>query len=169
MWLRRDPSTARFGASPSRARRRRARRSRRIAPIADPRLVYADSSALVKLVVDEPESDVLASHLAAESTVVATSRIALVEVPRATSIANPSAEAREETARLLESCLLIDVTDALLRSAAALTSVEIRTLDAIHLASAGAVEPDEVATYDRRLAEAARGLGLSVSHPGVPG
>jgi predicted nucleic acid-binding protein len=61
------------------------------------------------------------------------------------------------------------VSDALLRSAAALTSLEIRTLDAIHLASAGAVEPDEVATYDRRLAEAARGLGLSVSHPGVPG
>lgn len=99
---------------------------------------------------------------------MAMSRIALVEVPRATSLANPSAQAREETARLLESCLLVDVTDAVLRSAAALTSVEVRTLDAIYFARAREVEPDEFVTYDRRLAEAAGRLGVPVSHPGAP-
>jgi hypothetical protein len=42
-----------------------------------------------------------------------TSRIALVEVPRATSLANPAPEVQGETERLLASCLLIDVTDGL--------------------------------------------------------
>ena len=99
---------------------------------------------------------------------MATSRIALVEVQRATSVANPSPEAQEETARLLESCLLIDVSEAVLRAAAGLTSVEVRTLDAIHLASAQRVEPDEFIVYDRRLREAAGRLGFAVSHPGAP-
>lgn len=123
----------------------------------------------MKLVVDEPESADLSAHLRSDDAVIATSSLALVEVPRATSIANPSPEVQSETARLLESCLLIEVGNPLLRSAAALTSVELRTLDAIHLASAVELEPDELVTYDRRLAEAARRLGLPVSHPGAPG
>jgi predicted nucleic acid-binding protein len=122
----------------------------------------------VKLVVDEPESADLAAHLESDDAVIATSSVALVEVPRATSIANPSREVQSETARLLESCLLLAVSEALLRVAAGLASVEIRTLDAIHLASAQWVEPDEVLTYDRRLREAARRLGFAVAHPGQP-
>jgi len=137
-------------------------------PTAERRVVYADSSALVKLVVDEPEGADLAAHLESADAVIATSSVALVEVPRATSIANPSPEVQNETARLLESCLLIGVSDPLLRAAAGLASAEIRTLDAIHLASAQRVRPDEVLTYDRRLGEAARRLGLAVAHPGQP-
>ena len=122
----------------------------------------------MKLVVDEQESADLATHLGSDDAVIATSSVALVEVTRATSIANPSPEVRAETARLLESCLLLDVTEPLLRSAAGLASAEVRTLDAIHLASAERVEPDEVLTYDRRLREAARLLGFAVAHPGQP-
>ena len=65
------------------------RPSRRTALSAERRLSYVDSSALVKLVIEETESSELASHLT-EDAVLATSRIALVEVPRATSLATPA-------------------------------------------------------------------------------
>jgi uncharacterized protein len=143
----------------------RAKRSRTIALRAERQLVYSDSSALVKLVIEETESSALDRHLA-RGQLVATSRIALVEVPRATAIANPSEEVRRETERLLGSCLLIDVTDALLRTAVGLASASVRTLDAIHLASALRVEADEVVAYDQRLAAAAVERGLVVSGPG---
>jgi predicted nucleic acid-binding protein len=120
-------------------------------------------------VIEEPESDELGEYLAAGEPAIATSRIALVEVTRATAIANPSPEARAEAERLLASCLLVDVSDGLLRAAARLTSPEVRTLDAVHLASAQRVGPDAVLVYDRRLREAARAAGFSVAHPGAPG
>jgi uncharacterized protein len=128
--------------------------------------VYADSSALVKLIVDEPESDALESYVASGPQ-LATSRIALVEVARATTLANPAPEVREETVRVLESCMLVDVSAALLRSAAALTTASVRTLDAVHLASALRVEADELVAYDRRLLRAAVANGLQVTSPGV--
>ena len=130
----------------------------------EPRLVYADSSALVKLVIEEPESASLGAHLA-DGPALATSRIALVEVTRATALANPSPDVRAETGRLLASCLLVDLTDDLLRAAARLASDSVRTLDAIHLASALRIGPDELVAYDRRLATAAAEHGLSVAAP----
>jgi predicted nucleic acid-binding protein len=89
-------------------------------------------------------------------------------VTRATSIANPSPEARAETERLLASCLLVDVSDGLLRAAARLTSRQVRALDAVHLASAERVDPDAILVYDRRLQDAARSAGFVVAHPGAP-
>ena len=130
------------------------------------KVLYVDSSALVKLVISEAESEALAEHVS-DDAVLATSRIAIVEVPRAASVANPSAEARTEAQRVVESCLLVDVTDRLLRRAARHTSATVRTLDAIHLASAEHVEPDEMIVYDRRLREAAVHIGLPVAHPGT--
>jgi uncharacterized protein len=96
-----------------------------------------------------------------------TSRIALVEVLRATSIANPAPEVRDEAERLLASCLLVDVTDWILRAASGLTSASVRTLDALHLASALRVQPDELIAYDRRLLGAAAEQRLVVSSPGA--
>jgi predicted nucleic acid-binding protein len=133
---------------------------------AERRLLYADSSALVKLVIEEPESASLERHVQ-DRRLLATSRVALVEVARATAIANPAPEVQAEAGRLLRSCLLVDVTDALLRSAAGLTSAAVRTLDAIHLASALRIEPDELVAYDRRLLAAAAELGLTVASPGA--
>jgi predicted nucleic acid-binding protein len=129
-------------------------------------LVYADSSALVKLIIDEPESEALERYVA-NGPVLATSRIALVEVTRATALANPAPEVREETARVLDSCLLVDVSAALLRSAAALASGSVRAIDAVHLASALRVDADELVAYDRRLVAAAAANGLGVSSPGA--
>jgi uncharacterized protein len=120
----------------------------------------------VKRVIDEAESADLESYLASEA-VIATSRLALVEVPRATRIANPSEELQHETRRLLDACLLVDVTDRLLRSAAPLASREVRTLDAIHLATALYIDADELVAYDRRLLDAAEAQGLQAAAPGL--
>jgi len=124
---------------------------------------------LVKLVIAEPESDALAAYVEAKDAAIATSAIALVEVRRATAIANPSPDVRAETERLLYGSFLVDVSEGLLRAAATLTSRVVRTLDAIHLASAQWVDADEMLVYDRRLLEAARSIGLAVSHPGTAG
>ena len=98
---------------------------------------------------------------------LAASALATVEVTRATTLANPSPEVRAEVERLLDSCLLMGVSDAILTDAAALTSASIRSLDAVHLASAMRLDPDEFVVYDRRLAAAARTIGISVVSPGT--
>jgi predicted nucleic acid-binding protein len=144
--------------------RPRARRSRKIALSAERRLVYADSSALVKLVIEETESAALQRHLE-DDPLLATSRIAVVEVSRATALANPSQEVREEVDRLFASCLLVAVSEQLLRAARKLASASVRTLDAIHLASALRVEADELLAYDRRLLDGAVEQGLTTASP----
>jgi predicted nucleic acid-binding protein len=129
--------------------------------------LYLDSSALVKRVISEPESNALVAYLSDGGRLPATSSVALVEVRRATAVANPSPEVQAETDRMLESCLLVEVTDSLLREAARLTSASVRTLDAIHLASALHVGAVEMVVYDRRLVDAARARALIVVHPGM--
>ncbi len=120
----------------------------------------------MKLIIEEPESESLERHLRHEPA-LATSAIAIVEVLRATGLANPAPEVREEAERLLASCMLVDVSTEILRAAAALASAKIRTLDAIHLASALRIEADELVAYDRRLLGAAGECGLAISSPGA--
>ena len=120
----------------------------------------------MKLVVEDRESALLARHLEGEP-LLATSRVAVIEVLRATSLANPAPEVRVAAEGLLSSCMLVELNDDLIRSAALLASATVRTLDAIHLASALRAGPDEFVAYDSRLLEAALAHGLSVSSPGV--
>lgn len=98
---------------------------------------------------------------------VATSRIAVVEVSRATALSNPSQAVADEVDRLLGSCLLVAVSTQLLRSARKLAAATVRTLDAIHLASALRIDADELLAYDRRLLAAARKHGLNAVSPGL--
>jgi uncharacterized protein len=97
--------------------------------------------------------------------VLVTSRLAIVEVSRATKLANPDERAQEEVDALLSSCTLVAITAPLLRSARALASQSVGALDAIHLASALRVEPDELIAYDPRLLAAAGELGLATVQP----
>ncbi|MGA2928967.1 MAG: type II toxin-antitoxin system VapC family toxin [Solirubrobacteraceae bacterium] len=135
-----------------------------IALRAERRLIYADSSALVKLVIEETESVALQRHLEG-AVVLATSRIALVEVSRAAVLANPHDAVRDEVERLVAGCMLVAVSAQLLRAARKLASSAVRTLDAIHLASALRIDPDEFLAYDRRLLAAAAEHGLSIASP----
>lgn len=105
------------------------------------------------------------AHLNAGPCALATSRMAVVEVGRAVAVAHPGDSGRANVEALLASCLLVDVSAELLRAASRLTSREVRTLDAIHLASAHRVTPDEVLVYDARLAAAAERNGFSVVAP----
>jgi predicted nucleic acid-binding protein len=129
-------------------------------------LVYADSSALVKLVVEEAETAALERYIADRTPVLTTSRIAVVEIARALVTADLERDNRSEAERLLRSYFLVDVTGPILDDAAELTSA-VRSLDAIHLASARHVGPDEMLVYDRKLARAAEELGFLVASPGA--
>ncbi len=73
----------------------------------------------------------------------------------------------EEANRLISSCLLVAVSSQLLRAARKLTSGTVRTLDAIHLASALRVDADELLAYDPRLLEAAGVHGLRLANPSM--
>ena len=104
-------------------------------------LVYLDTSALVKLVVTEPESSALIEFLHGWPDRVS-SALALVEVPRALRHARFGAAERQWARRLLARLALIDVDRRILGMAAACEPPELRTLDAIHLATALAVRED---------------------------
>jgi len=125
---------------------------------------YLDSSALVKLVVAEAESEALTGHLRKRANRVSCA-LARVEVVRAVASQGHAATARAR--RLLAYTRLVRLDDVLLDEAAALDGAVLRSPDAIHLAAARALGSAlaEVITYDRRMAEAARGLGLPVASP----
>ena len=129
-------------------------------------LVYLDSSALVKLVVAEPESSVLADFLRGWSERVS-SAVALTEVPRALRRAGFGASERRRSREVMARIALVDVDRRILVAAAALDPPALRTLDAIHLATALVVREDlaGLVTYDRRLAAAAERLDLDVLAP----
>ena len=125
---------------------------------------YLDSSALVKLVVAEPESAALRRHLRRRRTLVS-SALARTEVLRALLPAGSEAVAAGK--QVLGLCELVRVNDATLNQAAALLPHDLRTLDAIHVATALRLQDDLTAlvTYDDRMADAARGLGIRVVAP----
>jgi predicted nucleic acid-binding protein len=127
--------------------------------------VYADSSALLKLLLDEPERRALESYLSGRP-VLASSTLAMVEVTRGAVIANPSG-GFEEAEQLLAGCELIEVDGAILDQARRLADSRLRALDAIHLASALLVGPSALVAYDRRLLDAAYRVGLATASPGA--
>jgi len=128
--------------------------------------IYADASALAKLFVREPESAALAAALPAGSTVV-TSAIARIEVTRVLRISSLDDDVEQSTDDVLAGCILVDVDEEIVRSAARLTSFGLKTLDSIHLATALSVGPDAMVVYDRRLAREAERAGLAVLSPGA--
>ena len=129
-------------------------------------LVYLDSSALVKLVVTEPESMALIQHLE-EWPHRVSSALALTELPRALQRAGLGAAVHRRAREVLGRIALVDVDRRILATAATLEPRALRTLDAIHLATALAVREDLeiVVTYDRRLRAAAERVQIHVVAP----
>jgi uncharacterized protein len=128
-------------------------------------VIYLDSSALVTFVVRRKNVEALEDFLAAQPTRTGTSTIGFVETVRTCDrIGNyPNL-----MPRLLRDHAEIPVT-ALVRDAAANVPGPVRSLDAIHVATAELLGSDLIAlvTYDYRMAEAAQGVGLPVVMPGV--
>jgi predicted nucleic acid-binding protein len=131
---------------------------------AERRLTYVDSSAIVKLAVAEPESAALRRYLSRRQPLVS-SALARTEVARALMPIGPEAVARGEL--VLRRIQLMRVNDRVLSEAGQLTPVELRSLDAIHLASARQLGSSvkQIVTYDERMADAATASGWTVSSP----
>jgi predicted nucleic acid-binding protein len=125
---------------------------------------YLDTSGFIKLVRSEPESAALRTQIE-DGDALVSSALLLVEGRRAAARYGPLALARARTA--LATITLLPLDDSTLEGAANLEPAELRTLDALHLASAiglGA-ELGRFYCYDHRLAAAAVTLGLDVRQP----
>ena len=127
------------------------------------RIAYLDASALVKLVVAEPERPALVRHV--REALLTTSELAIVELTLACRRAIQTPEAERRARELLRDISLVAADRAVLERAASAAPTSLRALDAIHLATALAIEPDEFVAYDRRLLDAAREAGLMVASP----
>lgn len=134
-----------------------------------PTLIYADTSAVAKLFIAEPESPDLRRWLASrEEPRLVSSALLGVELTRLMRLARPSALAAAETF-LVDDVDLAQVTSTLLADASHVAPPRLRTLDAIHLATALDLGPavDVMLCYDKLLADAASAAGLTVEHPGA--
>ena len=128
-------------------------------------MLYLDSSAIVKLVSREPETVDLVRVVRANPSLIS-SALAWAEVVRA------ARRVRGNTARaegVLNGIALVPVDDGIIRSAGALGPTTLRTLDAIHMATALSLGSDvsQLVTYDDRLAGAAAAAGIDVIAPGT--
>lgn len=128
------------------------------------RATYLDSSAIVKLVVAEPESGALRRYLRRRKPYVS-SALARAEVARAVLGFGPAGQTRADA--VLARIDLVRISDKLLQAAGALLPDDLRTLDAIHLAAAQRIGADlaRVVTYDVRMTAAAEHLGIDVAAP----
>lgn len=128
---------------------------------------YLDSSAIVKFAVAERESAALAAWRGDRGSedVLMTCELAVAEVLRAVNRVDGDMEVALAHLDALEQ-LVVDRD--LLLVAGRLQPIGIRTLDAIHLAAAATAGEDlvGVVTYDDRMADAARDLGLAPLAPG---
>ncbi|OLB81406.1 MAG: hypothetical protein AUI14_03475 [Actinobacteria bacterium 13_2_20CM_2_71_6] len=131
-------------------------------------MIYLDSCALVKLVSPAPETVALERFLRgrADEHHVA-SALVRTEVRRALYRVGATARQRSTADKLLDAVITISITDDLLDAAGQLPEPGLRSLDAIHLATALHLGTglSEFVTYDRRLLAAAKHAGLSTAAP----
>lgn len=125
---------------------------------------YVDSSAIVKLVVREAESPMLRRYLRSRRPLVS-SALARTEVVRALLPLGDRHVRRGLD--VLGRFELVRMTDRVLNAAGALLPTDVRSLDAIHLATAQQLGHDlrHIVTYDDRMATAAQALGMRVETP----
>ena len=126
---------------------------------------YLDTSALVKLIVREPETHALRSWLAAEDREPVSCDLTRTELMRTVRRAAP--ELAPNAKRALDKVTLTQVTTGVFEQAGLLEPVALRSLDAIHLAAALNLGDDlgGIVTYDRALAGAASLCGIEVIAP----
>jgi predicted nucleic acid-binding protein len=129
-------------------------------------MIYLDSAAVVKLVHAEPESQALRDWLT-ERAETGWLSSALVEVESFRALARHSPAATARLPAVLDLIDLVDMNAGIRILAQAVTPVTVRSLDAIHLATALHVRAQltSFVTYAKRLADAARAAGLSVDAP----
>lgn len=127
-------------------------------------VTYLDSSALVKLAVEEPESAALRRYLRRRRPLVS-SALARTEVLRALLPIGEAAVLRGRA--VLARVELVRINDQILSAAGAMQPPEVRSLDAIHLATAQRLGQDlaQLVTYDTRMTAAAEQIQLRTASP----
>lgn len=135
-------------------------------------MIYVDTCAVAKLARHERETEALFDWLDLQEGESLVSSVLLeVELERALRRADPDALPR--VPRILSGISRIELTATIRATAAAYRYQLLRSLDAIHLATAQTVAAQTGAplrafvTYDKRLISAARAEGLGVEHPGA--
>ncbi len=126
---------------------------------------YLDTSAAVKLVQEERRSAALLTGTAERERVLASSSLLHTGLLRATRRSRP--DLLTQARALLDHVTLIDVGWEVCERVGLLDPDGMRSLDAIHLASALALAGDleGIVTYDARLQAAALAVGLTVVAP----
>ncbi len=122
-------------------------------------VLYVDSSALVRLAVDEPGAEAVEALVGPDAEIV-TSAVALVEVRRVLARVAPGYDPDD----LLDQCTVIELHPDIIARAGVLEPAWLRSLDAIHVASALSIveDLDAFVTCDQRQATAASAAGLPV-------
>jgi predicted nucleic acid-binding protein len=129
-------------------------------------VIYLDTSAAAKLVHPEAESAALAVFLTEHiASPLVSSALLHPELVRAVSRHRPELAARAMA--LLQRIMMVPLANDIVVSAATIGAPALRTLDALHLATAATIgsELDAFITYDKRLADAATEIGLAVAAP----
>ncbi len=135
-------------------------------------MIYLETSALVKLIRREAESEDLGNWLDERIHIPwITSTLSEVELPRALRAA-AALEGLPAVPALLARMDRFEIDQVIRSTAAAYPNSLLRSLDAIHLATAqtaaAAGSLTALVSYDNRLMEAARALGLTTAAPGAP-
>lgn len=128
-------------------------------------MIYVDTSGIVKLAREEKESEALRTWLLTQPQPLVTSALARTETLRAIARARPSV--LPTASAVLAVFHQIPVSDAVMDAAAALPGRALRSLDAIHLATAESIRAviTWFVAYDVRLTDAASARGLPVVSP----
>jgi predicted nucleic acid-binding protein len=126
--------------------------------------VYLDTSAAAKLLVDEAESEALAAYLDGIGDEQDPASSALLETELRRLAVRLELDQSAVT-DLLARVDLVDPPRPLFHEAGLLPGTHLRSLDALHLATALRVEADTFVAYDARLLDAARSVGLGVHSP----
>lgn len=132
-------------------------------------MIYLDTAALVKLIRREPESDALADWLDTQpNTMLVSSTLAEVELPRALLRTEP--ELLVDVPALLARVARYEIDELVRSTAASYRTPDLRSLDAIHLATAQAAFGGQLTcfvSYDKRLLASAESVGLTTRSPGT--
>ena len=127
-------------------------------------VVYVDTSALGALLIDQPESLVLVDWLDQTTATLVSSDLLETELRR---LAVREGLDQTDVTRVLDGVALAALDRAVYRSAGFLPMPYLRTLDALHLEAALRLDADAILTYDHRLGDAARSVGVDVIAPGT--
>lgn len=129
-------------------------------------MIYLDSAAVVKLVHAEADSQALRDWLGDHSSLGWVSSV-LVEVETTRALARQAPEAVSRLPAILDLMFLVEIGSEVRALAQTVMPPAVRTLDAIHLATALRMTDQltSFVTYDRRLADAAVAAGLTVDRP----